>query len=165
MAKITVVGAGLSGLVAATNLAREGFEVLVVEAGKGIGGAHTYHPSVHGTPILPHRVSSYINIDISPYFNPAGDCRLHVDNRSYHIRPVNYHVVERGARRTSLDYGLYQEAHPGFVQKYFEMLKAGGSMHHSELLAPFGLDASSPEFWHKGLNVIAGMIDELEAMD
>jgi oligoendopeptidase F len=45
------------------------------------------------------------------------------------------------------------------------MLKAGGSKHHSELLAPFGLDASSPEFWHKGLKVIAGMIDELEAMD
>ncbi|MEE9359831.1 MAG: M3 family metallopeptidase, partial [Hyphomicrobium sp.] len=62
-------------------------------------------------------------------------------------------------------YGLYEEADPGFVAKYFEMLKAGGSKHHSQLLAPFGLDASSPEFWHKGLKVIAGMIDELEAMD
>lgn len=62
-------------------------------------------------------------------------------------------------------YGLYEEADPGFVTKYFEMLKAGGSKHHSELLAPFGLDASTPEFWHKGLKVIAGMIDELEAMD
>ncbi len=62
-------------------------------------------------------------------------------------------------------YGLYEEAHPGFVAKYFDMLKAGGSKHHSELLAPFGLDASKPEFWQKGLNVIAGMIDELEAMD
>jgi oligoendopeptidase F len=61
-------------------------------------------------------------------------------------------------------YGLYQEAHPGFVQKYFDMLKAGGSKHHSELLKPFGLDASKPEFWQKGLDVIAGMIDELEAM-
>ncbi len=62
-------------------------------------------------------------------------------------------------------YGLYQEAHPGFVDKYFQMLKAGGSKHHSELLAPFGLDASRPEFWGKGLKVIEGMIDELEAMD
>ena len=62
-------------------------------------------------------------------------------------------------------YGLYEEAHPGFVAKYFQMLKSGGSKHHSELLAPFGLDASRPEFWHKGLKVIAGMIDELEAMD
>jgi oligoendopeptidase F len=62
-------------------------------------------------------------------------------------------------------YGLYQEAHPGFVEKYFELLKAGGSKHHSELLAPFGLDARDPEFWSKGLRVIEGMIDELEAME
>ena len=61
-------------------------------------------------------------------------------------------------------YGLYSEAHPGFVAKYFDMLKAGGSKHHSELLAPFGLDASKPEFWGKGLKVIEGMIDELERM-
>jgi oligoendopeptidase F len=62
-------------------------------------------------------------------------------------------------------YGLYEEAHPGFVTKYFDMLKAGGSKHHSELLAPFGLDASKPEFWNKGLKVIEGMIDELAAAD
>jgi len=62
-------------------------------------------------------------------------------------------------------YGLYQDAHPGFVEKYFEMLKAGGSKHHSELLKPFGLDATSREFWQKGLDVIETMIDELEAME
>jgi oligoendopeptidase F len=45
------------------------------------------------------------------------------------------------------------------------MLEAGGSKHHSELLAPFGLNASDPAFWQKGLSVIEGMIDELEAMD
>ena len=62
-------------------------------------------------------------------------------------------------------YGLYAEAHPGFVAKYFDLLKAGGSKHHSEMLAPFGLDARDPAFWSKGLKVIEGMIDELEAMD
>jgi oligoendopeptidase F len=62
-------------------------------------------------------------------------------------------------------YGLYQEAHPGFVEKYFAMLKAGGSKHHSELLAPFGLDARDPAFWSKGLKVLEGMIDELEKLD
>ena len=62
-------------------------------------------------------------------------------------------------------YGLYAEAHPGFVAKYFDMLKAGGSKHHSEMLAPFGLDARDPAFWSKGLKVIEGMIDELEAME
>jgi oligoendopeptidase F len=62
-------------------------------------------------------------------------------------------------------YGLYREAHPGFVDKYFAMLKAGGSKHHSELLAPFGLDARDPAFWDKGLSVLAGFIDELERLD
>jgi len=62
-------------------------------------------------------------------------------------------------------YALYAEAHPNFVAKYFDMLKAGGSKHHSELLAPFGLDARQPEFWQKGLNVIERMIDELETLD
>lgn len=62
-------------------------------------------------------------------------------------------------------YGLYQEAHPEFVKKYFDMLKAGGSKHHSELLAPFGLDARDGDFWNKGLRVIEGMIDDLEELD
>ena len=62
-------------------------------------------------------------------------------------------------------YGLYREAHPGFVGKYFDLLKAGGSKHHSELLAPFGLDARDPAFWSKGLSVLSSFIDELEAME
>jgi oligoendopeptidase F len=61
-------------------------------------------------------------------------------------------------------YGLYQDAHPGFVGKYFAMLEAGGSKHHSELLAPFGLDATQRAFWQKGLKVLEAMIDELEGM-
>jgi oligoendopeptidase F len=61
-------------------------------------------------------------------------------------------------------YGLYRDAHPGFVDKYFAMLEAGGSKHHSELLEPFGLDASQRAFWDKGLGVIEGMIDELERL-
>lgn len=62
-------------------------------------------------------------------------------------------------------YAVYEEGLPGFQEKYFDMLKAGGSKHHKELLAPFGLDAGDPKFWDKGLSMIAGMIDELETMD
>jgi oligoendopeptidase F len=62
-------------------------------------------------------------------------------------------------------YARYQESAAGFQEKYFAMLKAGGSQHHSELLKPFGLDASDPTFWHKGLKVIEGFIDELDAME
>ena len=59
-------------------------------------------------------------------------------------------------------FAVYERADEGFVDKYFELLSAGGSKHHSELLAPFGLDAADPEFWDLGLAVISGMIDELE---
>jgi oligoendopeptidase F len=59
-------------------------------------------------------------------------------------------------------YGVFQSGHPGFQAKYLDMLRAGGTKRHRELLAPFGLDASEPAFWRKGLDVIAGFIDELE---
>ncbi|MDF1802704.1 M3 family oligoendopeptidase [Thalassovita sp.] len=62
-------------------------------------------------------------------------------------------------------YAAYEAAPEGFQDKYFDMLKAGGSKHHKELLAPFGLDASDPKFWDKGLSMIEGFIDELEAME
>ena len=59
-------------------------------------------------------------------------------------------------------YSVFQSGHPGFQTKYLQMLRAGGTKRHKELLAPFGLDASDPTFWKKGLDVIAGFIDELE---
>lgn len=62
-------------------------------------------------------------------------------------------------------YAVYQNAERGFQDKYFEMLRAGGTKHHSELLKPFGLDATDPAFWQKGLAVISSLIDELEALD
>ena len=62
-------------------------------------------------------------------------------------------------------YAVYEEGGDDFQEKYFEMLKAGGSKHHKELLAPFGLDASDPAFWDKGLSMIEGFIDQLEAME
>jgi len=62
-------------------------------------------------------------------------------------------------------YAVYENSEAGFQEKYFEMLKAGGTKHHSELLQPFGLDASDPAFWSRGLAMISGFIDELEAMD
>jgi oligoendopeptidase F len=61
-------------------------------------------------------------------------------------------------------YGVYQRAEPGFVEKYFALLSAGGSRHYSELLAPFGLDARDPSFWAIGLSMIEGMIEELEKL-
>ena len=62
-------------------------------------------------------------------------------------------------------YATYKDNPTGFEDKYFNMLSAGGSKHHKELLKPFGLDASDPEFWSKGLSMISEMIDELETFD
>ena len=62
-------------------------------------------------------------------------------------------------------YAVYEQAQEGFAERYMRMLEAGGTLRHKELLAPFGLDASDPAFWDKGLSVIGGFIDELEAME
>jgi oligoendopeptidase F len=62
-------------------------------------------------------------------------------------------------------YGVYEGASEGFAERYLAMLSAGGTKHHSELLAPFGLDARDPAFWQIGLGMIEGMIAELEGME
>lgn len=62
-------------------------------------------------------------------------------------------------------YAVYEQAQEGFAERYFEMLSAGGTLRHKELLAPFGLDASDPAFWDRGLSLIGRFIDELEEME
>lgn len=61
-------------------------------------------------------------------------------------------------------YSLYEDSGPDFVDKYFDMLKAGGTLRHKELLAPFGLDATDPHFWLRGLGLVESFIDELEEL-
>ena len=62
-------------------------------------------------------------------------------------------------------YALYREAPDGFADKYLDLLRAGGTKRHRELLEPFGLDASDPAFWDRGLSVVKGFVAELEAME
>ncbi|CAN7546142.1 M3 family oligoendopeptidase [Bosea sp. LjRoot90] len=62
-------------------------------------------------------------------------------------------------------YGVYQNSASGFQERYFALLSAGGTKHHSELLKPFGLDARDPAFWQIGLKMIEGLIIELEGME
>ena len=59
-------------------------------------------------------------------------------------------------------YAVYLDGMPNFQDKYMEMLKAGGTLRHQELLKPFGLNAADPKFWQKGLSIIENFIDELE---
>jgi oligoendopeptidase F len=62
-------------------------------------------------------------------------------------------------------YAVFQESESGFQDRYLDMLRAGGTKRHDDLLAPFGLDASDPAFWQRGLDLISGFIDDLEKMD
>ncbi|MFH0781804.1 MAG: M3 family oligoendopeptidase [Pseudomonadota bacterium] len=59
-------------------------------------------------------------------------------------------------------YGIYRREGPVFVDKYLDLLAAGGSRSPYELMQPFGIDLDSPEFWHTGLNVIEEMIAMIE---
>ena len=51
-----------------------------------------------------------------------------------------------------------------FAEEYIELLKAGGTKRYDEALAPFGLNPADALFWNLGLDMIAGMIDELERL-
>jgi oligoendopeptidase F len=62
-------------------------------------------------------------------------------------------------------YAAYERTPEGFEGRYLDMLRAGGTKHHKELLEPFGLDASDPGFWAMGLKVIEDMISELETLE
>lgn len=61
-------------------------------------------------------------------------------------------------------YAVYQQSETGFAEKYLDMLRAGGSKRHQDLLAPFDLNAADPTFWQQGLSMISGFIDELEQL-
>ena len=49
-----------------------------------------------------------------------------------------------------------------FSKKYIDMLTAGGTKSHGELLKPFNLSAYDSSFWGKGVSMISGLMDELE---
>jgi oligoendopeptidase F len=51
----------------------------------------------------------------------------------------------------------------GFADKYIGLLSAGGTLHHRDLLKPFGLNAADPAFWSRGLKLIESFIDQLES--
>ncbi len=61
-------------------------------------------------------------------------------------------------------YGVFRTSPEGFAERYLALLEAGGTKHHSELLAPFGLNAQDPDFWNIGLGVIEDLIEELEIL-
>ena len=59
-------------------------------------------------------------------------------------------------------YATYADKPAGFEVKYLNMLRAGGTLRHKDLLKPFDLNAADPAFWNRGLSMLSGLIDELE---
>ncbi len=107
MSHVTIVGAGLSGMVAAINLAKQGYDVSILEKEKQIGGSSTFHPSLHATPIDVGMSSDFTGIDLRNHFQLLTEFHTwQMDSRA-HMRLNNY-GVERGARESSLDNYLYR---------------------------------------------------------
>jgi len=101
---------------------------------------------------------------LGPVFNFDADYRVlwaYIPHFIY--SPFYVYAYAFGDCLVNALYAVFQDGHPGFQAKYLDMLAQGGAKRHGELLAPFGLDAADPAFWNKGLGVISGFIDELEA--
>jgi hypothetical protein len=126
MKQVTIVGAGLSGLVAAIILAREGYDVTVLEQKNTIGGASLQASAVSGsevcfadmTPLDIDAMSRYLGFPLSPseetpFFNPLPSLRFRAFGRLIDLTlPANVQMkmVERGSRPSSLDTHLYRMA-------------------------------------------------------
>ena len=101
---------------------------------------------------------------LGPAFHFREDYRFYWSYIPHFIHvPFYVYAYAFGDCLVSSLYAVYEEAPDGFEPRYLELLRAGGTLRHKELLAPFGLDASDPGFWAKGLGLLEGLIDQLEA--
>ena len=110
---ITIVGAGLSGLTAAINLARDGREVTVLEKENRHGGRPEFRPDGASSPFDFQAIESYTGIDISPACKHVDKMMFEVFGKSVemeHEDRSDSYMVERGSRSTSLDTLLYDTA-------------------------------------------------------
>lgn len=110
MKNINIYGAGLSGLTAAINLARDDYKVTIFEKEKRVGGSVTYTPSVHMTPIHFEKMKEYIGIDVEPFFSELDVFKANIYSKIVTFKPNNLFVTERGFSKTSIDYNLFKIA-------------------------------------------------------
>lgn len=130
--RITIVGAGLAGLTAAINLAREGREVLVMDKEKRHGGRPEFRPDGAGSPFDFESLEAYTGIDISPACKPIERTHVRIFEKRtdiLHREGAQSYMVERGARSTSLDsllLGLAEEA--GVEFEWGRSIKCGADV-------------------------------------
>ncbi len=110
MKDVQIYGAGLSGLTAAINLAREGHDVTVYEKERQIGGSQKCHPSVHMTPLHFQKMNEFIGINVEPFFSELNSFKAYIYSKIARFSPKNLFVTERGPKKSSLNYRLYQTA-------------------------------------------------------
>lgn len=120
--------------------------------------------------LLPERICEiWLDVQresLGPVFEFTDEYRLYWTYVPHFVHaPFYVYAYAFGDCLVNALYAVYEQAEEGFAERYLDMLRAGGTLRHKELLAPFGLDASDPSFWDKGLGVLRGMIDELEAME
>ena len=145
MAENIIVGAGLSGLVAAINLAREGREVLVLERESRVGGFPLYHPSPQGTPLIARALERYIGIDISPVlYDFEGKSVVYGKVFETDTSAISAKLLERGPRSGSLDTYLFEIAKKEGVR--FEFGKAFYSWDDFSELPPDTIIATGLHF-------------------
>ncbi len=118
--EVLIYGAGMSGLIAAYNLAQEGHDVLVREREASFGGSRIYNPSTHTTPLDVEATSQYIGIDISPAFHAVESISLYLHDMLIPLPVAGAYTVERSSRPTSLDALLYEKCLEVGVEFEFE---------------------------------------------
>lgn len=57
-------------------------------------------------------------------------------------------------------FAQYRKQGAAFVEKYLELLSAGGSKTPAEFLKPFGINLKDPKFWEQGLAYVDELVDE-----
>jgi flavin-dependent dehydrogenase len=107
--EVLIYGAGMSGLIAAYNLAVEGHEVLVRDQEPGYGGSRAFNPSLHTTPLDVAATSEYIGIDVSPAFVPVSALTIYLHDMAIDAPVFMAYHVERSSRPQSLDTLLYNK--------------------------------------------------------